>query len=151
MPRVVRTIAVAARPERMLELILDFAGYPRFLREIHSAVVHHTGVGAGAGWTVQFQAEVVRALTYTLRLWREPDLPDGTLIVRWSLVEGPLFKANEGSWRLRPTDDGRGTSATYELMVELAVFVPTSLVTTLTDSNLTATLEAFKTAAEAHA
>lgn len=142
------TVAVHAPPSRLLAVILDFPAYPVFLPEIQRAVVVQHTAGA-TEWTVSFHAEVVRAMSYTLQLWRAPDLPDGGIVVRWSLAEGALFKANEGSWTLRPLDGPTPrTLATYEIRVELGVFVPTSLVATLTGTSLPGTLAAFKARAE---
>ncbi|MSP55839.1 MAG: hypothetical protein EXR69_09595 [Myxococcales bacterium] len=142
------TVTVHAPPSRLLSEILDFPAYPLFISDMRRAVVvqHSTG---GTEWTVAFEAEVVRALNYTLQIWRAPDLPDGSNVVRWSLVDGALFKANEGSWTLRPLDGpAPRTLATYEIRVELGVFVPASLMASLIGTSLPGIVAAFKARAE---
>ncbi len=150
MPRVSRTIDVAVAPAELYAVIVDFPRYPEFLGNVRSATPLLT---AGTDdWTVVFGIEVIRHLHYTLRLWRLPERDDGAIVVRWSLVEGQAFRANEGSWTLVPTpagEDGRvGTRATYELAIDLAMFLPTSLATTLAGTSLGEMLEAFRARAE---
>jgi ribosome-associated toxin RatA of RatAB toxin-antitoxin module len=140
MPAAHRSIVARVPPERFMAVVTDFAAYPRFLPEMEEAnVLRHEG----DVWVVKFAVRVVRRLEYTLRL--EKLSPTR---LRWSLVEG-MFKANNGGWELKPAADGAHTEANYEIALEIGMFVPGSVLKTLVESSLPATLEAFRREAEA--
>lgn len=142
MARVGITIEVDAPPAALMAVLTDFGAYPRFLADMEEAsVLRHDG----AEWTVRFVLHVIRRLEYTLRLVQE-----GPLRLHWSLVEG-VFKANSGSWQLEPLDEGARTRATYDLELDLGMFLPGSVQKTLVEHNLPATMVAFKAEAEARA
>ncbi len=143
MPSARASIRIAAAPVHVRSVVTDFARYPEILPEMRVATVLRAAPG---DWTVAFTLDLVRPVSYTLRLWQE-EQGDGAVVVRWSLVEGNLFRANEGSWTLRPLPDG-ATEATYEVLVQLALFVPKPLMSGLAGTNLPKMLEAFKIRAE---
>ena len=60
-----------------------------------------------------------------------------------------MFKANNGGWDLTPVADGAQTQAEYDIALEIGMFVPGSVLKTLVESSLPATLEAFRREAEA--
>jgi coenzyme Q-binding protein COQ10 len=140
MPAAQRSVLVKVSPERFMALVTDFAAYPRFLPEMEEATVLRQ---EGDVWVVRFAIRVVRRLEYTLRL--EKLSPTR---LRWSLVEG-MFKANNGGWQLSPAADGAHTRADYEIALEIGMFVPGSVLKTLVETSLPATLEAFRREAEA--
>jgi ribosome-associated toxin RatA of RatAB toxin-antitoxin module len=140
MPVAQRTVLVKVPPDRFMAVVTDFAAYPRFLPEMEEAtVLRHEG----DVWVVKFAVRVVRRLEYTLRLERLSPTR-----LRWSLVEG-AFKANNGGWDLAPAAGGAHTQANYEIALEIGMFVPGSVLKTLVESSLPATLEAFRREAEA--
>ncbi len=140
MPAAHRSILVKVPPDRLMAVITDFAAYPRFLPEMEEATVVRQD---GDVWVVKFAVRVVRRLEYTLRLERLTPTR-----LRWSLVEG-MFKANNGGWDLTPVADGAQTQAEYDIALEIGMFVPGSVLKTLVESSLPATLEAFRREAEA--
>ena len=144
MPAAHTTVEVDAAPAVLMGIITDFGRYPQFLADMEEAVVlRGPDEGPqGTEWTVRFAVRVIRRLEYTLRLWRPNDAE-----LRWSLVEG-VFKANDGGWTLTPLDGGARTHARYDLEIELGMFVPGSVMKTLVERNLPATLAAFKARAE---
>jgi ribosome-associated toxin RatA of RatAB toxin-antitoxin module len=137
MPAARRTIEVSVPPEKLMALVTDFAAYPRFLPEMEEATILRRD---GDVWVVRFAIRVVRRLEYTLRL--EKHTPTR---LRWSLVEG-AFKANNGGWDLTATP--AGTSAEYHIDLDVGMFVPGSVMKTLVETSLPATLAAFKKEAE---
>lgn len=139
MPAASRSIDVDVPPAALMAVITDFARYPRFLADMEEATVLRAEGGA---WDVRFAVRIVRRIEYTLRLVRHDDTR-----LTWSLVEG-AFKANNGAWDLAPLDGGARTRATYTLDIDLGMFVPGSMLKTLLEHNLPATLEAFKREAE---
>jgi ribosome-associated toxin RatA of RatAB toxin-antitoxin module len=141
MPTARRSIVIDVPPSTLMGVITDFAQYPRFVPDMEEATVLRAD---GNQWTVKFAVRIIRKVEYTLQLVRVDDLH-----LRWSLVEG-AFKSNNGGWDLVPLDDGR-TSATYTLELDLGMFVPGSVLKTLLEHNLPATLEAFKARAEGRA
>lgn len=139
MPSARGSVEIAASPERVRDVLTDFARYPEFVPDMALATVLR---GATSEWTVKFRVSVVRPIDYTLRLWLDPPAPDGGIALRWALVEGAVFRANDGSWTLTPS--AAGTLATYELSVELALFMPRSLLRLLTGKSLPRMLEAVR-------
>ncbi len=140
MPAARQSIEVNVPPERLMALVTDFAAYPRFLPEMmESTVLRHEG----DVWVVRFAVRVVRRLEYTLRLHKESPTR-----LRWTLVEG-AFKGNDGGWDLTPLADGKRTRADYHIDLEIGMFVPGSVLKTLIETSLPATLSAFKKEAEA--
>lgn len=143
MPSAQGTIGIAASPLSVRAVITDFSKYPEFVPEVVEAtVLRAVGASNQEEWTVHFALRVVRPVRYTLRLWSEPERVDGTLIVRWELVEGSVLRANAGSWTLTPGP--AGTTATYDVSLELALFVPKSLIKLLAGTNLPQVLDAFR-------
>jgi ribosome-associated toxin RatA of RatAB toxin-antitoxin module len=63
------------------------------------------------------------------------------------MLEGS-FKSNEGGWTLEPIDGGRRTRATYEVDLDVGMFVPGSVMKTIVEQDLPRTLAAFKGRAE---
>lgn len=140
MPAAERTIDIDASPARVMAVITDFPSYPRFLADMKESTVLRTEPNV---WVVKFAVQVIRRLEYTLRLERQGDLR-----VRWTMVEG-AFKSNTGGWDLEPLDGGARTRATYRLDLDIGMFVPGSVLKTLLERNLPATLASFKQRAEA--
>jgi ribosome-associated toxin RatA of RatAB toxin-antitoxin module len=146
MPVARREVVVDVPPSVLMTVLTDFGAYPLFLPAMEEAsVLARSEDGARASWTVRFAIRIVRRLSYTLRLER-----DGDLRLRWSLLEG-AFRSNDGGWTLEPLDGGSRTRATYEVDLDVGMFVPGSVIKTLVDQDLPRTLAAFKARAEARA
>lgn len=139
MPAALRRIEIDVPPEALMRIITDFAAYPQFLPEMEeAAILRHEG----DTWVVRFAVRIIRRIEYTLELVRIDPLH-----LRWTMVEG-AFKANNGGWDLTPLDGGARTLAEYRLDLDLGMFVPGSVLKTLLEHNLPATLQAFKARAE---
>jgi coenzyme Q-binding protein COQ10 len=137
MPSARQSITIQAEPAEVMAVITDFAAYPDFLPEIRSTEILHTEPGA---WEVRFTIEVIRRLSYTLRL-----VQDGPLSLSWSLLEG-VFRSNDGGWTLEAAGDA--TEAHYRIDVRMGMFVPGNIVHSLVDRGLPQTLMRFKEEAE---
>lgn len=139
MPVAQRSIEIDVPPASLMGVICDFAAYPRFLPDMEEATVLRAEPDR---WSVRYALRIIRRVEYTLDHVRE-----GNTRLRWQLVEG-AFKSNSGSWELEPLDGGTRTRATYTLDIDLGMFVPGSVLKTLLEHNLPATLAAFKRRAE---
>ncbi|HUK66755.1 MAG TPA: SRPBCC family protein [Anaeromyxobacteraceae bacterium] len=142
---VTREIAVSVRPDRLFDVIVDYARYPEFL----STVKKSRPLGrSGATIDVEFELDLgVKTIRYTLRHVEERPHK-----VTWSLVSGEWMKISNGAWELFP--QGEGTRARYTLEVQIAkpTLVPQALVDRVSDEltriQLPRTLGAFKARAE---
>lgn len=140
MPAARISFEVDVPPSVLMGVITDFVSYPQFVADMPEAVLLRRD---GEEWTVQFAVIVIRRLEYTLRLVRHNGLS-----LSWTLVEG-VFKANSGGWELEALDGGTRTRANYHVELELEMFVPGSVMKTLIERNLPATMDSFKRRAEA--
>jgi ribosome-associated toxin RatA of RatAB toxin-antitoxin module len=141
MPRVERSIEIAAPVSRVQQIIVDFERYPEFVPFMERAEL--LGI-EGERRRVRFTLNLVARISYTLDL-----VPGTDSGLTWTLVDGP-FVRNNGSWRLKATNDD-GTLATYTADVELKGFLPGFLERRLVAESLPATLRAFRDRAESDA
>jgi coenzyme Q-binding protein COQ10 len=137
-----RSIVIHAPADVLFDVITDYASYPSFLSDVSSTrILEKTADGA----VVEFGLNLIKKVTYSLKMVEAR--PNS---VRWTLHESSLMKSSVGGWTLEPQADG-STKATYEVEVVPRGFVPGPVVNALTGRTLPATLEAFKTRAEARA
>ncbi len=140
MPSTHQSIEIDAAPDRVLAVITDFLRYPEFLSHVRGTrVVRQDAVS----WEVEFELNLIRPVRYTLRLEQQ-----GAEGLTWSLVSG-VFRSNDGSWKLEPLEGGTRTRATYQIDLQIGVFLPGSLVNTLVGKELPDMLLAFKRRVEA--
>lgn len=142
MPRAARSIEIAAAPAQVMAVLTDFAAYPRFLPDLHEVTVLRAEADA---WEVRFTLQVIRRLSYTLQLTR----PD-PLRLTWTLLEG-AFRSNDGSWTLEPLQGGQATRASYQIDVQLGLYVPGNIIHSLVDTGLPQTLARFRDETERRA
>ena len=134
-----RSIVIAAPMEKLFSIITDYERYPEFLSEVKRI---RTANRRGNEVDVQYEADIVKTIKYTLRLKEEKPSR-----VSWSFIEGEFMKDNKGGWTLEDVGNGQ-TKATYNIDVTLGALVPKTLVTALVDTQLPKMLEAFKKRAE---
>jgi ribosome-associated toxin RatA of RatAB toxin-antitoxin module len=108
------TIAVAAPPEQVMDVIADFPAYPEWAQGIHVAEVRDT-FPDGRAKDVYFELSEgpikdSYVLTYT---WH------GTDSVDWTLKSGKMMKKLDGTYTLVPRGDT--TEVTYKLAVEVSI------------------------------
>jgi ribosome-associated toxin RatA of RatAB toxin-antitoxin module len=135
MPGAQRTITINAPVEKCWAVISDYERYPEFLPEVKKI---RTMNRRGNEVDVQYEAEVVKVIKYTVHMKEE-----GPRKLSWSFIDGEFMKDNKGGWALE--DGGNGTTkATYSIEVEVGMLVPKAIVNGLVDSQLPKLLENFK-------
>lgn len=141
MPGATRSVVFNAPLEKCFEIISDYERYPEFLPEVKRI---KTVNRRGAEVDVQYEAEVVKVIKYTVHMREE-----GPKKLSWSFVDGEFMKDNKGGWVLE--DGGNGTTkATYSIEVEVGMLVPKTIVNALVDTQLPKLLENFKKRIESH-
>jgi ribosome-associated toxin RatA of RatAB toxin-antitoxin module len=130
-----RTITINATIEKCWSVISDYERYPEFLPEVKKI---RTLNRRGSEVDVQYEAEVVKIIKYTVHMKEE-----GPKKLSWSFIDGEFMKDNKGGWVLE--DGGNGTTrATYNIAVEVGMLVPRTIVNALVDTQLPKLLENFK-------
>jgi ribosome-associated toxin RatA of RatAB toxin-antitoxin module len=130
-----RSIVFNAPVERCFAVISDYERYPEFLPEVKGI---KTSNRRGAEVDVQYQAEVVKIIKYTVHMKEEKPTR-----VSWTFIDGEFMKDNRGGWVLESLADGK-TKATYNIEVEVGLLVPKTVITVLVDSQLPKLLENFR-------
>lgn len=116
MARTTSDIVIEAPPDRIMDVIADFASYPVWATGVKTADVMQSS-DSGRAKRVHFvlDAAPIRdeyELTY---IW------DGARSVSWSLVvPGAMLKSMDGAYILEPASDGQ-TRVTYQLAVDVSV------------------------------
>jgi len=137
--KVTQTKIIHAPQKKLFSVVTDYAKYTDFLSDITKArVVKKTK----SSKTVDFEATIIKAVAYTLKLTEKPYSD-----VSWTLVNSNLMKVNNGSWELIKMGENK-TKAIYSLEIEFAIFIPSSIVEMLVSINMPKTLLAFKKRAE---
>ena len=114
--RVTETTTIAAGPEVIRAVLVDFPKYPEWATDL-KAVEILAGADTDAP-DVRFRAAGMgRSTSYTLRY----DLSDPAKVA-WVLTDGDLTRKLDGHYLLQAVDGG--TQVDYELEVELIVPLP---------------------------
>ena len=116
--RVLEKTTIAAAPEAVLEILLDFPRYAEWAKDLKAIEVLERDE-QGRGTSVAFRAGGMgRSTHYTLAYdHTEPN------VLAWVLSDGDITRKLDGRYVLEPGADG-GTAVTYELEVELVVPLP---------------------------
>ena len=102
------------KAEDIYSVVMDFEKYPDFLPEVSSCkVLEETDEHKDVEMTVNF----VKTAKYTIRVFHEENKK-----VWWELLEGDLFKKNNGIWDFDSI--GSQTQVKYSLDVDFKIFVP---------------------------
>lgn len=134
-----RSIVINAPMEKVFGVIIDYEKYPEFLPEVKKIRLSNRKENTV---DVQYEAEIVKTIKYTLRLKEEKPSK-----VSWTFLEGEFMKDNKGGWVLEDLGGGK-TKATYNIEVAVGLLVPKTIITALVDTQLPKTLEAFKARSE---
>jgi len=144
MAEVSKEILIACPPDRLFDVVIDYARYPEFVPGIKACRV----LPGQAGRQVEYQLDVgLKRITYVLR-----HVEQRPTRVAWTLVSGDTLKVSNGSWELTP--QGAGTLARYSVDIQITrpPLIPQSVIDKLTHEltrvQLPKTLEAFKARAE---
>ena len=109
------SIVVDAEPAAVMAVIADFPAYPQWAKGVQTAEVTKPGAD-GRAEEVFFELDVSPIKDeYTLAYqW------DGDREVTWSLVEGKMLKALDGSYTLRDLGNAT-TEVTYRLALDVSI------------------------------
>ena len=144
MAAVSKELLIAAPPDRLFDVIIDYPRYPEFVPGIKACRVL-PGKGERK---VEYELDIgLKRIRYVLlHLEQRPTR------VAWSLVSGDALKVSNGSWELTP--EGNGTRARYSVDIQIAKppLIPQVVIDKITDEltrvQLPGTLAAFKARAE---
>jgi coenzyme Q-binding protein COQ10 len=144
MAEVSREIVMSCTPDRLFDVVVDYARYPEFVPGIKACRV----LPGSGDRQVEYELDIgLKRIKYVLR-----HLEQRPTRVSWSLVSGDSLKVSNGSWELAP--EGTGTKARYSVDIQIAKppLIPQSIIDKLTDEltrvQLPKTLEAFRARAE---
>ena len=112
------SIVIDATPAQVMGVILDFEAYPAWAQGMKSAeVVGRDAEGRASEVHFELEATPIKD-SYTLAYTYV-----GTGTLRWTLTEGKMLRAMEGSYDLVETagNGTAGTQVTYQLSVDVAI------------------------------
>jgi hypothetical protein len=136
-------IHVAADPFDCFDLATDFESYPKWAKDVKEATILARD-DAGRPERVEYRAA---ALGRNVRYILAYDYGNAPNSFSWTLVEGDMLRALDGTYEFEA--DGDGTRVTYDLRVDLSVPMP-SLVKRRAAGMITGTaLKELKREAEA--
>lgn len=126
--------------EKIYTVITDYNSYPEFVDGVSGLKVLEQ---SDSGALVEYHLNLIKKFKYILTLVHEKPTS-----VTWSFDSGDLFKANDGSWKLKDLGDGT-TEVTYSLEIAVKGFAPKAIVNGLTSKNLPNMMKAFHERAKA--
>lgn len=141
MAKASRTETYDVPATKFYQAVVDYKNYSQFVPGVDSIEVLNE---APEGATVKFNINVIKKISYTLKLTHKPNEE-----VNWSLVTGDYMKTNNGRWQLKDLGNGK-TQVTYSLEIEVKGFIPgLSLIEKgLVETNLPMTMNSFAKRAE---
>jgi ribosome-associated toxin RatA of RatAB toxin-antitoxin module len=108
---------IASDAAAIRAVLLDFARYPEWVRDLKEVEVLGTD-DDGRASAVRFRAAAMgRSTSYTLQY----EYPSDDVIA-WTLVEGDIMRTLDGHYTLTP--NGQSTDVDYELEVDLKLPLP---------------------------
>ena len=111
-------IHVQADPLDCFDLATDFEAYPAWVNDVKGAKILARD-DAGRPTRVEYRAA---ALGRTIRYVLDYDFGEAPTAFSWTLVEGDMLRAIDGTYAF--TAEGDGTLVTYDLRVDLAIPMP---------------------------
>jgi coenzyme Q-binding protein COQ10 len=145
MPQAQRSIEVGVSPEKLFEVVQEYAKYPEFIPELKRVSVLRKTENTQ---DVEFEVELAlplgikKAIRYSLSF-----TADRPKTIRWRLISGEVLKGNTGSWSFRPLGENR-TEAIYSIDLSLGPLVPKAISNFLADQSLPRLLSQYKARAE---
>jgi uncharacterized membrane protein len=111
-------IRIGAPPKRCYEVATDYERYPEWAKDVKQAsVLERDSEGRGA--KVEYRAAAFgRSTRYVLQY----DYSAAPGAFSWTLVEGEMVRAIDGTYRFDA--DGDGTRVSYDLAIEPSIPVP---------------------------
>jgi ribosome-associated toxin RatA of RatAB toxin-antitoxin module len=117
--RVIEHTTIAASPDAVRAVLLDFERYPDWAPDLKDVEVLEVD-DAGRGTSVRFRAAGFgKSTSYTLAY----DHTDPNVIA-WTLTEGDITRKLDGFYELLEGDEPGSTEVTYQLEADLIVPIP---------------------------
>lgn len=128
------TELLSCETDKFFSVIMDFEKYPDFLPEVSDCKI----IDEGEDYKdVEMTVNFIKTAQYTIRVHNKPQER-----VWWELLEGDLFKKNDGLWELEAI--GSQTQVTYSLDVDFKIFVPGMIAKKAVSVSLPAMIKNFK-------
>ncbi len=138
-----QTTTIAAAPERVWEIAIDFERYPEWAKDVKDVIVRRRD-DDGRPVEVEYRASALgRSTHYTLSY----DYSQAPSVLAWSILRGDIMRTIDGAYHFTPTADG-GTEVRYDLAIELVVPLP-GFVKRRAEVRILNTVRELKTRAEA--
>jgi len=114
-----QTITIAATPERVWSIAIDFEKYPEWAKDVKDVIVRSRDAD-GRPVEVEYRASALgRSTHYTLGY----DYSQAPNVLAWRMLRGDIMRTIDGAYHFSPTADG-GTEVRYDLAIELVVPLP---------------------------
>ncbi len=138
-----QTTTIAAAPERVWAIAVDFERYPEWANDVKDVIVRGRD-DEGRPVEVEYRASALgRSTHYTLSY----DYSQAPTVLAWSILRGDIMRTIDGAYHFSPTADG-GTEVRYDLAIELVVPLP-GFVKRRAEVRILNTVRELKTRAEA--
>lgn len=121
--------------EKIYNVIVDVESYPDFVPGVHGIKILEKSTDK---LLVEYKLDIIKSFRYVIEMNLSP-----MTHVSWHLVEGDIFKKNNGSWELKKVSDNE-THAIYSLDLDFKIFAPSMVVNKLVGSNLPQMLDSFE-------
>jgi ribosome-associated toxin RatA of RatAB toxin-antitoxin module len=122
--------------DALWDVITDYEAYVNFVEGLENLeITKREGNAVFADYTVSMAGKTVH---YSLK---HTETPKKSL--KWEMVEGEMFKHNNGGWDLKPKGEDK-VEATYTVDVGFPWFVPKAFVDMLTGTQLPSMMKAFE-------
>ncbi|HNJ98807.1 MAG TPA: SRPBCC family protein [Ilumatobacteraceae bacterium] len=114
-----QTTTIAAAPDRVWAIAIDFDQYPEWAKDIKNVIVRERDA-EGRATEVEYRASALgRSTHYTLGY----DYSQAPNVLKWRMLRGDIMRTIDGAYNFSATADG-GTEVRYDLAIELVVPLP---------------------------
>ena len=114
-----QTINIAASPEGVWSIAVDFERYPEWAKDVKDVIVRVRDAD-GRPIEVEYRASALgRSTHYTLAY----DYSQAPNVLSWRMLRGDIMRTIDGAYHFAPTGDG-STEVRYDLAIELVVPLP---------------------------
>lgn len=114
-----QTTTIAAAPDRVWAIAIDFEQYPEWAKDIKNVIVRERDA-EGRATEVEYRASALgRSTHYTLGY----DYSQAPNVLKWSMLRGDIMRTIDGAYIFSAAPDG-GTEVRYDLAIELVVPLP---------------------------
>ena len=114
-----QTIIIAAAPERVWSIAVDFERYPEWAKDVKDVVVRKRDA-EGRPNEVEYRTSALgRSTHYTLAY----DYSQAPNVLAWRMLRGDIMRTIDGAYQFAAAPEG-GTEVRYDLAIELVVPLP---------------------------